>query len=165
MIGQAQAQGRGQEPGQREGQLLPWGSAVNNADTIPGNPGSNFNSYNQPSINANGLIVFRARSSGQGGAEPISGIFLRNTNGPGLIVPFLKRGDAVPQPNNTLYNGAPAAFEEFPSTPRIDHVFDLIATRGQSARCGSGGRPGHAELSAVFGARDGARYTLRPVSR
>lgn len=127
-----QAQGHGQGPVQREGQLSPWGTAVNNADTIPGNPGSNFNSYNQPSINANGLIVFRARSSGQGGAEPISGIFLRNTNGPNPIVPFLKRGDAVPQPNNTLYNGVPAAFSEFPSTPRIDHVFDLVATRGQS---------------------------------
>lgn len=113
-------------------QVSPWASAVNNGDTIPGNPGSNFNSYNQPSINANGLIVFRARSSGQGGAGPISGIFLRDTRGPNPIVPFLKRGDAVPQPNNTLYNGAPAAFEEFPSTPRIDHVFDLVATRGQS---------------------------------
>lgn len=115
-----------------QAQVSPWASAVNNGDAIPGTPGSRFNSYNQPSINANGVVVFRARSSGQGGAQPISGVFLRDTRGPNPIVPFLKRGDAVPQPNNTMYNGVPAAFEEFPSTPRIDHVFDLVATRGQS---------------------------------
>jgi hypothetical protein len=113
-------------------QISPWTTVVNNADTIPGAPGSNFNSYNQPSINAGGMVVFRARSSAQGGSEPISGTFQRDTSGPNPILTFLKRGDAVPQPNNTLYNGVPAAFSEFPSTPRIDHVFNLIATRGQS---------------------------------
>jgi hypothetical protein len=119
-------------PASSTAQISPWATVVNNGDAIPGAPGSNFNSYNQPSINAGGMVVFRARSSAQGGSEPISGTFLRDTSGPNPILPFLKRGDSVPQPNNTLYNGVPAAFSEFPSTPRIDHVFNLIATRGQS---------------------------------
>jgi hypothetical protein len=36
---------------------------VNNGVLVPGSERT-FNSYNQPSVNASGLIVFRARSQG-----------------------------------------------------------------------------------------------------
>ena len=45
---------------------LDWTTVVNNDDLVP-TATKNFNSYNQPSINDAGLVVFRARSSGQGG--------------------------------------------------------------------------------------------------
>jgi len=41
-------------------------------------------------------------------------------------------GDEVPQPNNTLYNGELASFNEFPAFPRIDAGSSTVATRGQS---------------------------------
>jgi len=42
---------------------LTWQTIVNNADLMPGSTVT-FNSFNQPSVNANGLVVFRARSKG-----------------------------------------------------------------------------------------------------
>ena len=49
---------------------LDWTTVVNNADTVPKTMKS-FNSYNQPSINDAGLVVFRARSQGgQGRGRP-----------------------------------------------------------------------------------------------
>lgn len=41
-----------------------WTTVVNNGDVMPGTADTLFNSYNQPSINAKGLVVFRARSKG-----------------------------------------------------------------------------------------------------
>lgn len=115
------------------GQVL-WRTVANNGDEIPGTTGGAavFNSYNQPAVNAGGLVVFRARSSGAGGSAPVHGIYERDMAGDHPIVKIVARGDAVPQPNNTFYNGVPASFEEFASTPRIGIRSSLIATRGQS---------------------------------
>ncbi len=45
-----------------------WATVVNNNNLIPEAPGNRtFNSYNQPSVNTNGLVVLRARSKGGGG--------------------------------------------------------------------------------------------------
>ncbi len=44
-------------------QPLQWRTIANNADTMPGST-LTFSSFNQPSVNANGLVVFRARSKG-----------------------------------------------------------------------------------------------------
>ncbi|MGA8030974.1 MAG: hypothetical protein WCB48_01155 [Casimicrobiaceae bacterium] len=51
-------------------------------------------------------------------------------NGP--VVQVASGGMAVPQPNNTYYNGELAQFNEFPAFPRIDVLSPTIATRGQS---------------------------------
>jgi hypothetical protein len=47
---------------------------VNNAVTVPGDT-RKFNSYNQPSVNINRLVVFRARSKGGMSGEPAHGVF------------------------------------------------------------------------------------------
>lgn len=108
--------------------ILSFQTVVNNADLVPGTE-KNFNSYNQPSVNDSGLVVFRARSQGgQPGGQPASGVFTRDMSSAGNpIVPIAVRGDEVPAPNNTG-----ATFNEFPSIPRIDASSDMIATRGQS---------------------------------
>ena len=111
-------------------QLTNWVTVVNNGDQVPPGPAvANFNSYNQPSVNAAGLVVFRARSAGP---DPTSGIYQRDMSGANPIIRLTARGEVVPQPNNTFYNGVLASFEEFPSTPRIDAFTSLVATRGQS---------------------------------
>jgi hypothetical protein len=146
--------------GAAQAQPLTWRTIVNNANVMPGSV-LTFNSFNQPSVNSNGVVVFRARSKGSGGSGastnnvefsaepstwstidaapgtgPVHGIYLRDMFGgrgvPGPIVEITARGKTVPQPNNTMYNGALAAFEEFPSMPRIDALSPMIATRGQS---------------------------------
>ncbi len=45
-----------------------WETVVNNADIAPGTAHAFF-SYNQPSINDDGTVVFRARAKGAGGAN------------------------------------------------------------------------------------------------
>lgn len=128
-----------------------WITVVNNGDLMPGST-KNFNSYNQPAVNSNGLVVFRARSQGgdggaeggesgsttptaaadaggnQGGNQPVHGIYTRGmarlTN---PVVKLFARGDLAPPPNNLN-----ASFNEFPSTPRIAPNTALIATRGQT---------------------------------
>ncbi|MBI1199911.1 MAG: PEP-CTERM sorting domain-containing protein [Phenylobacterium sp.] len=108
------------------GTPLNWSTVVNNNTQFPGDT-RNFNSYNQPSVNNAGLVVFRARTQG-GSGSPASGILTRDMSSPGNpIVPIITRGSAVPQPNNTG-----AVFNEFPSIPRIDATSSMIATRGQS---------------------------------
>lgn len=109
-----------------------WIKVANNGDVIPGGNGELYNSYNQPSVNANGVVVFRARSSGNsGGNGPVHGIYLFDPMS-GSVSVVTQRGATVPEPNNTLYNGFLSAFEEFPSIPRIDSQSNLIATRGQA---------------------------------
>ena len=121
-----------------------WQTVVNNATAIPG-ADKNFSSYNQPSVNGSGLVVFRARSTGSEGGEssgtgPVRGIFTRDMRdrlAPGdVTLLFRNRGgkgvesdvyNTVPQPNNL-----DAPFNEFPSIPRIDIGSATIATRGQS---------------------------------
>jgi hypothetical protein len=138
-----------------------WYTAANNADPMPTGPSVGcvachdgaaapagpviedpryFNSYNQPAISKQGVVVFRARSrggqagAGAGGGEPERGIYKRDlaVQGP-LNVVFRRRG-TVPQPNNTGTgpSGDFATFNEFPSVPRIDAGSDTMATRGQS---------------------------------
>jgi hypothetical protein len=97
---------------------------VNNSDFIPGTE-LLFNSYNQPSINADGVVVFRARSQG-GSGQPATGIFLGDLEGSAIETVTL-RGGAVPDPNNT-----DATFNEFPAFPRIDRDSGMFAFRGQS---------------------------------
>ena len=107
-----------------------WHTVANNGDLIPGTD-KTFNSYNQPAVNKHGLVVFRARSRG-GQGEPEHGIYVRNMDELGPITTVFTRGEAVPQPNNALYNGQLAQFNEFPSVPRIDAGSNTIATRAQS---------------------------------
>jgi hypothetical protein len=136
-----------------------WSTVVNNGDYIPTNtcdptaanpttpPCKKFNSYNQPSVNEKGLVVFRARSKGgegggggegetsakmaedggsEGGNQPVHGVYTRDMSVAGSpIVKILDRKTDVPQPNNLG-----TTFVEPPSFPRIDIQSETIATRG-----------------------------------
>ena len=112
-----------------------WTTVVNNAFVAPGAGSKAFFSYNQPSINDSGTVVFRARakaSGGKGQGGPTSGIFTRDmsfANAP--IVAIAVRGDEIPSPNNITKPGL-ATFNEFPSFPRIDTSSNALAFRGQS---------------------------------
>ena len=57
-----------------------WTTVVNNNDQMPGAPeGRTFNSYNQPSVNGDGLVVIRARSRGGPPlGQPTHGIYIRD---------------------------------------------------------------------------------------
>ena len=122
--GNAQAAPKGKP---QPGATFDWATVVNNNDPMPGAPGQRtFNSYNQPSVNLDGLVVFRARSKGgdkQG--PPTHGIYTRNLLVAGPIVRVLDRTTAVPDPNNL-----DTTFIETPSFPRIDMGSNTIATRG-----------------------------------
>ncbi|MGE5088348.1 MAG: hypothetical protein ACM3QY_04405 [Candidatus Levyibacteriota bacterium] len=114
-----------------------WSTVVNNGDYMPTsscNPSvptsacKKFNSYNQPSVNANQVVVIRARSSGGeggGGGQPVHGVYTRDMRVLGPVVRILDRSSVVPQPDNrgTL-------FTEPPSFPRIDLGSKTIVTRG-----------------------------------
>ena len=98
-----------------------WTTVVNNNDLMPTDderceriPTPRrcfFNSYNQPSVNLDGLVVIRARSRGGGGGggggeggggqnQPIHGIYTRDMGVTGSpIVRILDRTTEVPQPN------------------------------------------------------------------
>lgn len=113
-----------------------WSTVVNNGDYMPGDqcdPATpslptcrNFNSYNQPSVNAEQLVVLRARSrGGHGGGQPVHGIYSRDMAVGGPVVKILDRETLVPQPNNL-----DTVFHEPPSFPRIDIGSDTLATRG-----------------------------------
>ena len=106
-----------------------WKTVVNNKVVMPDST-KTFNSYNQPSINNNGLVVMRARSKGGSGVEPVHGIYTRDMKNPGnsKIVKILDRTTKVPDPNNTE-----ATFNETPSFPRMDADSDTFAFRGSSA--------------------------------
>ncbi|MFN9125779.1 MAG: hypothetical protein ACK5WD_08100, partial [bacterium] len=79
--------------------MPPWRPIATNADGVPGTE-VNFGSFNQPAINRNGVIVFRARSVGS--SQPVSGIFRRRMNADGQpIEPLFLRGGEVPEPNNS----------------------------------------------------------------
>jgi len=112
-----------------------WQTVVNNGDYIPtascnpttptSPPCRKFNSYNQPSVNEKNLVVFRARSKGGSGGEPVHGVYTRDMDTGGAIVKILDRDTLVPEPNNLN-----SKFVEPPSFPRIDMVSSMIATRG-----------------------------------
>ena len=113
-----------------------WQVVVNNGFEIPDNPDRYYNSYNPPSVNADALVVFRARSTGQQ-QGPVSGIYIRDMTTLAAINKIADRDAGVPQPNNTEYplpggQGATtlSTFNEFPSFPRIALTADAVATRG-----------------------------------
>jgi hypothetical protein len=102
-----------------------WLIAANNGDLLPGTE-KTFNSYNPPSINGEGLVVFRARSRGP---QPMSGIYVRDMSArKSDIARIADRDTEVPAPNNLA-----AAFNEFPSIPRIGIASSIVATRGNSS--------------------------------
>jgi len=109
--------------------IFNWETVVNNGDPIPTLvPSKTFNSYNQPSINDAGLVVFRARAKGGAG----HGIYTRDmsvSNAPINVLAI--RDEVVPAPNNII-NPGPATFNEFPSFPRIEATSGTVAFRAQS---------------------------------
>jgi len=121
----------------RESPSPNWRVVANSSYIIPGDPDRQYNSFNPPSVNTRGLVVFRARSSGnpQG---PVSGIFVRDMRRQTSDVEKLADRDTpVPSPNNTRYPEAertgetePASFNEFPAFPRISYSNHSVATRG-----------------------------------
>jgi len=104
-----------------------WVTVVNNTDLMPPLEVRNFNSYNQPSVNVDGLVVIRARSRGGPPlGQPTHGIYTRDMAvEDSAIVSILDRTVPVPYPNNLG-----TTFVETPSFPRIDKDSDTIATRG-----------------------------------
>lgn len=108
-----------------------WQTVVNNGMVVPGDT-RNFNSYNQPSINVDRLVVFRGRSKGGENGEPAHGIFLRDMRYGSPITTLFDRKTPVPQPNNLTAPGAdtPVTFTEPPAFPRIDMWSSTVASRG-----------------------------------
>ena len=98
---------------------LRWMTAVNNGYVIP-NSKKAFNSYNQPSVDENGLVVFRARGKGHPRA---TGVYSAHIKG-GLLESGADLLAKVPYPNNLGTD-----FNEFPSIPRVSPTSGLIATR------------------------------------
>lgn len=111
--------------------VFEWRVVTDNTREIPGFAGRMLNSYNDPSVNSQGLVVFRARSTGKQGG-PIRGIFAREmAEGRPLYNVYLAQA-VVPWPNNAAYNGAEGRFNEFPSFARVDAGSPTIVTRGQT---------------------------------
>ena len=113
--------------GDRGDSRFDWIKVVNNNDRMPGAPGERtFNSYNQPSVNAHGLVVIRARSRGGPPLGPAThGIYVRDMSVAGPVVRILDGSTLVPDPNNL-----DSTFVETPSFPRIDMDSETIVTRG-----------------------------------
>lgn len=103
---------------------LEWRVVVNNGMTVPGDIRT-FNSYNQPSVNVDGLVVFRARSRGGTTGEPAHGVFSRQMALGTPISTVFDRHTLVPSPNNLG-----AKFVEPPSFPRLDMWSNTVASRG-----------------------------------
>ncbi len=103
---------------------LTWSTVVNAADLAPGSTRT-FSSFNQPSVNADGLVAFRARTQGE--TAPVRGVFTRDMATGSSIATIARVGGPVPAPNNS-----DATFNEFPAFPRIGTVGSMVATRGQS---------------------------------
>lgn len=126
-----------------------WLTVANSATAIPGTDGTTFNSFNQPSINADGIVVMRARSkggdsggdqgvaqvSGQGGGEPTRGVYTRDMGAratKSTLTVVFDNNAVVPAPNNVEYQNTLSTFTEFPAFPRIGLDNATVATRGQS---------------------------------
>ena len=104
--------------------VFDWQVVVNNGVTVPGDA-RKFNSYNQPSVNVDGLVVFRARSKGGTSGEPAHGVYTRDVALRTGVIRLFDRATDVPQPNNLG-----TTFVEPPSFPRIDQSSNTIASRG-----------------------------------
>jgi hypothetical protein len=112
-----------------------WETVVNKNDAMPNSAtGRTYNSFNQPSVNADGVVVFRARSrGGPPDGSPTRGIYVRDMRARNGEIMTIAGGDtAVPYPNNILYppDDEPTSFIEFPSIPRIGIYSGAVATRG-----------------------------------
>lgn len=107
-------------------QAYDWVTVANAGTVIPGAGSKLFSSFNQPSINNNCTVVFRAR--GKGPDTPPRGIYFDYpcTLTPSPVRKKVAIGDQVPAPNNLA-----ATFNEFPSFARIAPENAFIATRGQ----------------------------------
>lgn len=111
-----------------------WQTVVNNTVVFPGDTRT-FNSYNQPSINDAGLVVFRGRSSGKPGGEPSSGIFTRDMSSAGQplsVIATRAMLAPVPSPLPPGVTATNSKFNDFPAIPRIDRRSNTVVTRGQS---------------------------------
>ncbi len=107
---------------------LSWTTVANSATYAPGTL-KTFNSFNQPSVNSSGNVVFRARTAGE--SSPVRGVFVRHMSGsPSDISVVAQVGSVVPDPNNASPDLA--TFTEFPSFPRISQTGNTVVTRGQS---------------------------------
>jgi hypothetical protein len=107
---------------------LNWEIVVNNGVQVPGDT-RNFNSYNQPSVNINNFVVFRARSKGGQSGEPAHGVFSRDMKpGEDGVLPSVQvifdRTKLVPEPNNLS-----SMFIEPPAFPRLDIYTNAMASR------------------------------------
>jgi len=103
-----------------------WQTVVNSNDPMPNASERTFNSFNQPSVNADALVVFRARSRGGPPlGPPARGIYTRDMSRNGPIRTVAGHNTPVPEPNNLG-----ETFVEFPSIPRIAIDTDMLATRG-----------------------------------
>lgn len=110
-----------------------WKVTANNETLIPASPELKFFSYNQPSVNSSGLVVFRGRAKSAAGSGDtgtmVRGLFAVDACRPSPTLRTLAdTSTVVPAPNNTG-----ATFKEFPSIPRIDMDSAVIASRGQSS--------------------------------
>ena len=134
-----------------------WTTVVNNGTVMPGSQRT-FNSYNQPAVNSAGLVVFRARSRGGQGMEPVHGIYTRDMAANSPAVRIFDRTSPVPAPNNTG-----ATFIEFPSVPRIGVTGSTVVTRGRSqpvwSFVSSDGTEGRLGTSGVYVQRSGNALT------
>lgn len=106
------------------GPLLDWQVVVNNGVVVPGDSRA-FNSYNQPSVNVDGLVVFRARSKGGPTGQPAHGVYLRDMALKTGVTRLFDRQTAVPAPNNL-----DVTITEPPSFPRIDMWSATAVSRG-----------------------------------
>ena len=113
-----------------------WRVVANNGVMVP-NDGRNFNSYNEPSLNVNQLVVFRARSKGGMGREPAHAVFIPNMAQETPVITVFDRTTSLPQPNNLGMT-----FREPPSFPRIDLRSDTIASRGNHGPAWRSGQAG-----------------------
>lgn len=107
-----------------------WVTVVNNSFKPPAVADKNFFSFNQPSINSNGKVVFRARAKAAGGGaggEPHRGVWAVDLCTSPALQTILDNSTIVPSPNNLG-----VTFTETPSIPRIDISSPLLATRGNS---------------------------------
>ena len=124
-----------------------WQTVVNNGFYIPKTK-KLYNSYNQPSVSADGTVVFRARGKGHPRA---TGIYVRQAGG-NEVRSFVDLLTEVPYPNNLG-----TQFNEFPSIPRISIQRGLVATRGNHEPVytyelpdGSETRAGTSGIYAIF---------------
>ena len=107
-----------------------WVTVANNSYSPPGATDKNFFSFNQPSVNSNGEVVFRARAKAAGGGaggEPFRGVWAVDLCSSPALQTIVDNATLVPDPNNLG-----VTFTETPSIPRIDISSPLLATRGNS---------------------------------